>query len=1141
MKWFHLSDIHFITNCKGGNTRLLLDNLLDYLREENLRAEELFITGDFRYAKTQKERKNQPLARIVAAYIWEVATQLGITDEKHIHLVPGNHDLNRKKELRENNVRGIYPRYSQKIMDGDLDEAVLNSAEIKHLVSAFTFYKAVLENLYSSERTQKIWAAMQRNIHYYDVECNPYFNIFCMNTAIMSVEESEAEKGKLVVSHTHVHKALCEMIAANPTDHKPVIVLAHHPLEHLHYSEQAQLKKYFYDCGVYVYLSGHSHETRCSTKNGNYMFVTQGSLRTEKGAQIGFSIGKYTPPTKEIRVESYEYRDGSWGKNLHFGNTGGDKLTIRERKPNPNGANLRIALSRIDKGFEKSTDDAERDIIVSLAEKGKASAINYLLGGLSYSDFWSDKMTAQLFFNNFFIPPHKAEDDIISTRIGELFADARHNILCLKGEAGSGKSTFIRLMAIRGLEDTPRALYYRCHVLDCSETKGPIPKPFPCESIKKHIQNELEKMNLASKNNGALWENYLKKVLLHIIGLRDTNCITDDCLNEFINYISYANQQIMKYSEGVLRYAMIAKTIAGESIAREYEPWTQLALLLLILTCKNCLFEKDERRRHIIVFDNIEVYTDHIAIPVPESFYNANISMKRLFAFLNERNVFSMSDFSVPVVKPDFMSDFTFVICARFTTKLRTVHDGQKIYGENDRYIVERKFYDFTVEALLSKLAFLKKRVPKNTELIGEVEGIISLLITKGCVTRHVEGKKARGLEQDEENDIKEYSKLKYLPLFNNDFRKAIRELEAMYKKRYGNFTWMEYALSFPQSDYSDIGKIRINASRMVLLKNIIDSYVTLGFLDTIGFESNISNGSKSCSITRMILSLLYWRWKEQESTYLTVGDVVKFFELSSYDRGDVIAALTKLSLHVEENDEAKAKLISGWGYFVDILECEDADIKSSLANPSNDAKTTVKLTPGGLCMAQYVTLQFEFFNARIPDSNKIPLVLYDDYFDGMKFAFEKRLDAVFSSVVDFVDGLLDNIVVPDCDHSHLYCQTFIRLNELFDVVMDHIFYIDRARMLKWATRHSPTTNKIFLQFIKKYFELFDKIEESSILPDKCKKASIGLMLSRDSRTIDYKGISIDKEKLRCFLQEKTGGIWELKSESLFEHLKGMK
>jgi len=96
-------------------------------------------------------------------------------------------------------------------------------------------------------------------------------------------------------------------------------------------------------------------------------------------------------------------------------------------------------------------------------------------------------MTAQLFFNNFFIPPPKAEDDIISARIGELFADARHNILCLKGEAGSGKSTFLRLMAIRGLDHTPQALYYRCHVLDCSETKGPNPRHFPCESIKKQM------------------------------------------------------------------------------------------------------------------------------------------------------------------------------------------------------------------------------------------------------------------------------------------------------------------------------------------------------------------------------------------------------------------------------------------------------------------------------------------------------------------------------------------------------------------------------------------------------------------------------------------------------------------------------
>ena len=111
MKWLHLSDMHFIANYSGGNTRLVLDCLLDYLGTKKIRADELFITGDFRFAKTQDESKNSEVAKKVSEYIWEIANCLGILDEKHIHIVPGNHDLNQKERLRKNLVDGIRLEY----------------------------------------------------------------------------------------------------------------------------------------------------------------------------------------------------------------------------------------------------------------------------------------------------------------------------------------------------------------------------------------------------------------------------------------------------------------------------------------------------------------------------------------------------------------------------------------------------------------------------------------------------------------------------------------------------------------------------------------------------------------------------------------------------------------------------------------------------------------------------------------------------------------------------------------------------------------------------------------------------------------------------------------------------------------------
>ena len=143
---------------------------------------------------------NDTVAKNVAGYIWEIANCVGIFDETHIHIVPGNHDLDRKAGIREDLVRGIYPDYQDKLSNGNVDEATLSSSRIKHLVTAFSFFHSLLYSLYSENRAKKIWDSMQNEIHYY-TESNSQFNILCMNTAIMSVEESENERGKLVVSY----------------------------------------------------------------------------------------------------------------------------------------------------------------------------------------------------------------------------------------------------------------------------------------------------------------------------------------------------------------------------------------------------------------------------------------------------------------------------------------------------------------------------------------------------------------------------------------------------------------------------------------------------------------------------------------------------------------------------------------------------------------------------------------------------------------------------------------------------------------------------------------------------------------------------------------------------------------------------
>jgi len=242
-------------------------------------------------------------------------------------------------------------------------------------------------------------------------------------------------------------------------------------------------------------------------------------------------------------------------------------------------------------------------------------------------------MTPQFFYDEFYISPPQMHENNIIARISELFNDTNHNMLCMKGEAGSGKSTFIKTMAVKGLDEGSSASYYRFHILDCAKTDGENPKLFPCASLEREIRNELRRMKRASANNGALWESYLMHVLAKIELL--DNYTTDDNIKGFIDYIVYVLQQISRY--GIQSYSILAKYLASEGSANKYDPWMHLALFLIILVCKNCLFGKDEQRKHVIAFDSIEAYTEHVATPVPEVFYNANRLLQKLFIFLTSK------------------------------------------------------------------------------------------------------------------------------------------------------------------------------------------------------------------------------------------------------------------------------------------------------------------------------------------------------------------------------------------------------------------------------------------------------------------------------------------------------------------------
>jgi predicted MPP superfamily phosphohydrolase len=116
MKWLHISDIHYDQINDGIHTRMLHDDFEKYTKEKRILVDEVFFTGDFRHAKNQKKQDVEIVAKEAVDFLRYIASCVGVTSNDHIHIVPGNHDLDcgdleneTNEELKRlNNAIGMY-------------------------------------------------------------------------------------------------------------------------------------------------------------------------------------------------------------------------------------------------------------------------------------------------------------------------------------------------------------------------------------------------------------------------------------------------------------------------------------------------------------------------------------------------------------------------------------------------------------------------------------------------------------------------------------------------------------------------------------------------------------------------------------------------------------------------------------------------------------------------------------------------------------------------------------------------------------------------------------------------------------------------------------------------------------------------
>jgi len=308
-RWLHISDIHFCTNADGAETVQLRDALIGYVKNlEPFNA--LFITGDLRHGKYDKTCD----VAETCTNIKNIANAAGITDMSNVYIVPGNHDVKRS-DVRSDIIRGVKDNYD--VYVGKFD------SRLETLLNDFSFFRECENNLY-----RESFLPISSNPHF--VRTTEHLILVHINTAILSCDNDE--EGRLYLGTYYLQEALKEAkakaitkaipdseVETKLTD-LPILAIGHHDLHMFKREEQSKILELFADYDVNVYLCGHNHKLKVTTRENVYE-IGAGCMKKDSGeVDAGFLVGEYDGIRKQALFIGYEWKSGNWAIDNHFEN-----------------------------------------------------------------------------------------------------------------------------------------------------------------------------------------------------------------------------------------------------------------------------------------------------------------------------------------------------------------------------------------------------------------------------------------------------------------------------------------------------------------------------------------------------------------------------------------------------------------------------------------------------------------------------------------------------------------------------------------------------------------------------------------------------------------------------------------------------
>ncbi|MDE7308849.1 MAG: tetratricopeptide repeat protein, partial [Lachnospiraceae bacterium] len=301
MKWLHLSDIHYNPYKDGRSTEQLREKLLKYLKDEGIRAEHLFLTGDYRYAADKEKNNEEELIQEVVRFILDIAKAASIPFD-NIHLIPGNHDLTRSEETGK--INKIKKNY-------DVDNGRFSEEDLMFLTERFDFFRKLNQEFINQGVSVLPFADTLIPLHTY--HCYPDFSLLYLNTSIVC--NSGDERGTLVIGNYDLYQILKKVEKENPE--KPIIMLGHHGIDNFRDDEKKVIEELLEQYTIELYLCGDAHISWKRQIN-NCLEITMGCLTQNRDVRTIFSVGELEGKRYSIEAHEWDANESQWGEYSQF-------------------------------------------------------------------------------------------------------------------------------------------------------------------------------------------------------------------------------------------------------------------------------------------------------------------------------------------------------------------------------------------------------------------------------------------------------------------------------------------------------------------------------------------------------------------------------------------------------------------------------------------------------------------------------------------------------------------------------------------------------------------------------------------------------------------------------------------------------